>query len=178
LSQDVLPGSVELPSGRVVVGEYLEDSKPLGFRVEPGAYPVHATMAKARKGEGTAVALGTIVLSDEPTVRWKSAGSIAVDGGSTTITSPEGVAQLSKAFKQDEAEWWKIQERIWDSHAAHDNTVTEFALRPGVNLAYLSSGYGDGGYPVYYGLDAAGRPTRVVVDFFVLHLNWRKAGIR
>ncbi len=45
-------------------------------------------------------------------------------------------------------------------------------LTPEANLAYFSSGNGDGGYPVYVGFDAEGNPTRVVVDFYLLHLAW------
>jgi Protein of unknown function (DUF4241) len=172
LDRDVLAESVRLPSGRVVVGEYLSDVKPLPFRVQPGAYPVHATLARDRKSGGRNVALATIVLSDEPTVRWKSHGSIAVDGGTTTITSPEAVRLLDIALARSEAKWWATWERIWDSHAAQDNIVTELEVRPGLDLAHFSSGVGDGVYPVHYGLDAAGRPTRVVADFLVLHLDW------
>jgi hypothetical protein len=36
----------------------------------------------------------------------------------------------------------------------------------------FSSGNGDGGYPVIVGYDAAERPTRVVVDLYLLHLDW------
>jgi hypothetical protein len=172
LHQDVLAPSVELPSGRLVVGEYLDDIEPLDLGVEPGSYPVHATLVKDPKGDATTVALGTIVLSEEPTARWKYAYSIAVDAGSTTITSPETVELLNKTLKRSEHEWGRIYERIWNSHAAQDHIVTEFTVRPGFDLAYFSSGSGDGRYPVYYGLDSAGRPTRVVVDFFELHLDW------
>ena len=39
LGEDLRIGDVLLPSGRVVVGEYLFDAEPLGFAVTPGAYP-------------------------------------------------------------------------------------------------------------------------------------------
>jgi len=40
-------------------------------------------------------------------------------------------------------------------------------------MVLFSTGYGDGGYPLYVGLDADGRPARYVLDFRVLDLSWR-----
>jgi hypothetical protein len=61
---------------------------------------------------------------------------------------------------------------MFDSLTAHDYEVTEFSLRHGLNLALFSAGLGDGRYPVFVGYDEAGRPTRVVVDFLLVHLKW------
>ena len=41
-----------------------------------------------------------------------------------------------------------------------------------MNLVEFSSGNGDGVYPVFVGYDSAGEPTRVVVDFYLFHLDW------
>src|SRR5919197_4671328 len=172
LRQDILPGSIMLPSGRVVVGEYLFEEKPLPIRVARGSYPVYATLARYREGGPDTVALATLVLSRKPTTRWKRAGSIAVDGGTATITSPEAVAVLNHTFDRDQTAWQLLDERIFDSLAAHDYLGTHFSLRQHVDLVEMSSGNGDGGYPVYIGYDATGRPTRVVVDFYLLHLDW------
>jgi hypothetical protein len=35
-----------------------------------------------------------------------------------------------------------------------------------------SSGNGDGRYPVLVGYNRAGQPARIVVDFYLLHLDW------
>jgi hypothetical protein len=40
VAEDVVAGKVRLPSGRIVVGEYLLDAKPLDARAEPGTYHV------------------------------------------------------------------------------------------------------------------------------------------
>jgi hypothetical protein len=68
--------------------------------------------------------------------------------------------------------WSSLDDPIFDSLIAHDYLATRFDLTPELNLAYMSSGNGDGGYPVYIGYDAEGSPTRVVVDFYLLHLAW------
>jgi len=74
--------------------------------------------------------------------------------------------------ERDDVEWDSLLGRVFDSLTAHDYLVTEYALRPRLNLVEFSSGNGDGGYRVFVGYDSAGRPTRVVVDFLLLHLVW------
>lgn len=54
----------------------------------------------------------------------------------------------------------------------HDYLATTVAVDGDINLAHFTSGVGDGGYPVLVGYDAADRPTRIVVDFLLLHLDW------
>jgi hypothetical protein len=172
LTDDLHVGDVQLPSGRVIVGEYLFDAEPLPFTVAPGRYPAHATLARYRDYPNDDVAFVTLVLSDAPTVRWQPAGAIAVDGGTTTVTSVEGRDVLMKAQETGSLE---LDEAIFDSMVAHDYLATEWALTPETNLVQVSSGVGDGGYPVYIGFDAHGKPTRVVVDFYLLHLSWPDA---
>ncbi len=162
---------MQLPSGRVVVGEYLFDAEPLGFQVAPGAYPAHATLARYKDQDNESVAVATLVLSDTPTVRWEEATDIAVDGGTTTITSVEGRDELRRVFDEDPVSL-DLDEDIFDSMVAHDYLGTNWKLTPETNLVRVSSGIGDGGYPVYVGYDANGNPTRVVVDFLLLHLGW------
>ena len=50
--------------------------------------------------------------------------------------------------------------------------VTEYSPVPKLNLIQFSSGNGDGVYPILVGYDATGQPTRIVVDFYLLHLDW------
>lgn len=172
VTEDLHVGEVLLPSGRVIVGEYLFELEPLDLTVESGAYPAHATLARYRDQDFDSVAFASLVFSDAPTVRWEDGDFIAVDGGSTTITSVEGRDETSRLFEDDESAWMDLNQRIFDSSVAHDYLATEFTLTPEANLAYFSSGVGDGGYPIYVGLDAEGNPTRVVVDFYLLHLAW------
>jgi hypothetical protein len=172
LTEDAALGDVLLPSGRVIVAEYLFDAEPLGFEVAPGPYPAHAALARYRDQDFDSVAFATLVLSMAQTVRWEEATAIAVDGGTATITSPEGKDELNRMFEDDQIGATQLDEHIFFSMAAHDGLGTEWALTPNVNLVRVTSGHGDGGYPVYVGYDAEGRPTQVVVDFLLLHLGW------
>ena len=172
VTEDLELGEVLLPSGRVIVGEYLFDADPLGFEVAPGAYPAHATLARYDEEDYDSVAFATLVLADAPTVRWDEATAIAVDGGTATITSVEGRDELGRVFDDDQQGSMQLDEEIFYSMVAHDSLGTEWQLTPDANLVRVSTGIGDGGYPVYVGYDAAGNPTRVVVDFLLLHLAW------
>ncbi|HTE66727.1 MAG TPA: DUF4241 domain-containing protein, partial [Candidatus Binatia bacterium] len=174
LTDDLLLGDVRLPSGRVAIGEYLLDTEGLSFemRLEPGAYPVHATLARYHDQDFDQVASATLTLSSEATVRWEERGVIAVDGGSTTIVSREGVEAIAGEFERDESAWQASDDLMFESLAAHDYLATEFPIEGDLNLAHFSSGVGDGGYPVFVGYDAEDRPTRIVVDFLLLHLDW------
>jgi hypothetical protein len=55
---------------------------------------------------------------------------------------------------------------------AHDYLGTEWKLAPDTNLVRVSSGNGDGGYPVQIGYDESDNPTRIVIDFLLLDLGW------
>ena len=72
LTDDLLVGDVALPSGRVYVGEYLDEPE-LDFSVDPGAYSAHATLARYRDQAFDRVAFATLVLSNAPTVTLESA---------------------------------------------------------------------------------------------------------
>ncbi|HEX5578126.1 MAG TPA: DUF4241 domain-containing protein [Candidatus Limnocylindria bacterium] len=174
-SGDVLVGKVVLPSGRIAVGEYLFEDEVLSITVPSGSYPAHATLVR-RDGTSGAfaedVALATLVLSDEPTARWEHAYVVAVDGGTTNFTSVEAREQLEDLLVDDEDAWWLVSDEIFDAMMAHDYIGVEWPIGEGLNIVRFASGYGDGGYPVFIGYDAQGQPTRVVVDFLLLHLDW------
>ena len=174
LTEDVVLPELVLPSGGVVIGEYLLDTDGLAVETSlpPGRYSVHATIGRYEDVD-TRVAYATITASDEPTVRWEELGGVAVDGGSTSFVSTEGRDALIDLFEADEPAWERFWfEDVWDSHVAHDYLATEWTIAGELNLAHFSSGIGDGGYPVFIGYDAADRPTRVVVDFYLVHLEW------
>jgi len=174
LTEDLLLPELFLPSGGIVVGEYLLDSEGLAVEtsVPAARYPVHATLASDGEAD-VRVAFASLVVSDAPTVRWEEIGTIAVDGGSTAFISVEGRDALIDLFERDQAAWDRFySEDLWDSQVAHDYRATEWPVEDELNIAYFSSGFGDGGYPVFIGYDAQDRPTRIVADFYVVHLDW------
>ncbi|HEX2142667.1 MAG TPA: DUF4241 domain-containing protein, partial [Candidatus Limnocylindria bacterium] len=171
-SDDLLLGELMLPSGRIAVGEFLFDEEELEIVVAAGSYPVHATLARYQGQEHDNVALATLILSPRQTVRWELAYTFPVDGGTATFVSAEGRDLLSGQLDADESAWRALDQEVFDSMMAHDYLGTEWQVDGGLNLVRVSSGVGDGGYPVYVGFDAGGQPTMVVVDFYLLHLAW------
>ncbi|MEA2171140.1 MAG: hypothetical protein QOF76_4440 [Solirubrobacteraceae bacterium] len=157
-------GELNLPSGQIIIDASLYHPLILDHHVAPGRYAVFATLARAVDGTGDeAVALATIHLSDERTVDWKQDGQIVTDGGTGVLTSLEGARAFDHA---DDA-------RYSDELAARGGIVN-FPFADDLDAVFFSTGFGDGVYPVYVGLDAAGTPTQVVVDCRLLHLAWPK----
>ena len=173
LSDDLFPGPLVLPSGAIVAdGALAGEVAPLPFLAEPGSYPVHVTLARQPGSEFDSVVLASLVLSDAPTVTWKQVWLVAVDGGTAGFTSAEGSKALGQAIDADPAAWSFDVFDAFDSLTAHDSLVTEYPIDDATNLVLFTTGYGDGGYPVFVGLGADGEPTRYVIDFLLIHLAW------
>lgn len=170
-TRDVMPGRLELPSGRLAIdGFFVGDTKPLPRRVAPGAYPFHITEAKpVRGGGGDRVALATLVVSERPTVRWQPAGGIGVDGGVAAFSSAEGASNLGS---DDADSSLDRQLDTYDVMDAHGGGVGLTNVSDKTNIAVFQTGLGDGGYGIYVGLDDAGAPTRFVLDCGLIHFDW------
>jgi hypothetical protein len=172
LGDDLLVGKVLLPSGRVVVGEFLYNDDTLALRVAPGSYPAYATLVWDRRHRFETPALATLVLSNSPTRRWKKAGLVSVDGGTATFSSPEGAAAVIRISDRSQASADRLSDRIIEALTAHDYLAANFDLDGKVNLVTVHAGAGDGVYRYFVGYDAGGRPTRVVIDFDLIELGW------
>jgi hypothetical protein len=171
-TRDVIAGRLALPSGRIVADGFPSgQSEPLEYRVAPGEYPVHVTLARPARRDFEKVALATLVVSDQKPARWRRIGGIGVDGGVAAFTSIEGARALDRVLAGASHPGGYF-EQLLHSLAAHDYQVTEAAIEGEMNQVMFSTGSGDGGYPLLVGLDAAGRPVRFVLDFFLIHLAW------
>ena len=168
----MIAGRLALPSGRVTTDGFPgRQSRPIEYRIAPGAYPVHVTLARLGRRNFNSVALATLVVSDHRPVRWRRIGGIGVDGGVAAFTSIEGARALDRMMSASPTSDG-YYEQLFDSLTAHDNHVTEAAIDGDLNQVVFSTGSGDGGYPLLAGLDAEGRPARFVLDFLLIHLNW------
>ncbi len=174
LTHDLLADPLVLPSGSVVAdGALAGGVGALPYPVDPGTHPVHVTLVRYPGNTFEVVALASLVVSDATPVRWEQVAGVGVDGGTAAFTSAEGSAALGKLIDDDDRAWTALLQAGFDSLIAHDHPVTEWPIDDRLNFVLLSSGVGDGGYPVFVGLDQDGRPTRFVIDFMQLHLAWR-----
>ncbi|QPL05339.1 MULTISPECIES: DUF805 domain-containing protein [Actinomyces] len=129
--------------------------------VEPGHARAQALLAHFTAS--TRVAAVRAVLSSAPAVTWKQALSVpgsgyavGVDSGSAAIL--DAAAYLGQTYRQ-----WH---HGWDSWLEHDAALFDAGAGPiGV---ITRSGWGDGTYGVYWGLDQDERPVQLVIDYGVL----------
>lgn len=170
LTEDVVAGRLSLPTGRVVAdGSLIGRVEPLADQAQPGAYPVFVTVGRLAGSPGDTVAFASLVVSDAQTVRWVARSTIGVDGGTAGFTSAEGSTFLrdSGATANEDTVFG-----AFDALTAHDDLIARVPIGDGLDMALFTTGFGDGGYTVYVGLDRDGKPTRYVIDFAVVHLAW------
>lgn len=135
--------------------------EPLRRRVPAGSHPVEVATV-----DRTNVAL-RMRLSELTPVSWHPAtrtdGShvVGVDYGNVAILD---LASLVRCEAQH-------VEELFETQAQRLSTApgTVFSLRgEATNAVMVTSGYGDGGYPCYWGVAADGTLAALVVDFLVL----------
>ncbi len=164
-------GEVTCRSGVLTVRDFgysSFDLAPLARRLPAGTYRVEVSTAA-----GTNVAL-RLLISAAPAVSWhpaKVAGEsniIGVDAGNVAILD---LATLVSCDAQRVEELFQEQSlRLLDGAGA------VFSLTGDVNDAVMvTSGYGDGAYPCYWGVAEEGTIASLVVDFLVLDADTVRA---
>lgn len=157
------PGSITTRTGVLAVLDlgYADSQVPvLVRRVEPGTYPVEVAVAG-----GTTVAV-RLVLSDaevvghHPAEQTTGFSHIGVDAANVTIVDAGAlVAQKASAVVA------AFQDGIAGIVQGHESLLRLQGGDP--DAVMVMSGYGDGSYPAYWGVDADGRAAELVVDFLV-----------
>lgn len=132
------------------------DLSVLPRRIREGGFPVEVAQAFERN-----VALRLLV-SDRPVVLWHPAGSVGVDSGTTALVDVEA---LGRAYAAEVEEAW--------SRASHpqggDRPIAVPLMLEETTVGFLvESGWGDGGYPIYWGVDIDGGIAALLVDYDVL----------
>lgn len=157
-------GKLKVTSGRLVVGDLGYDADVLGVLgqpVPPGEYPVEVSMAFGR------IAALRVCFSDKTVERWLPADHncydspsyvVGVDAGNVAIMDLDAVLAVKARNK----------ERAFEAYAENAERRYSMLSLAGSNDAVISdSGFGDGGYPVYWGVGEDCRPAVVVVEFML-----------
>ena len=181
-------GSLPLPAGRVAVMDPLvnPDRPPLARAVPPGTHPVTLIVTPSQ----WRVALAVLRLEPQTPVRFELATLLGQDPA--TLAPDEffgfpvdaGMAAFASDDYGDAIARRIAREQVDDPGFEYFNTSPEhavvfgldydqaFADRPipeeRVRAILFSSGWGDGVYPAWWGLDADDRAVALVIDFFVL----------
>lgn len=159
-------GSLNVRTGTLVVADFGYGASlfaPLAIRVAPGQYKVQVATAYGRN------AALQVRFSDAAIKQWHpadvtSGGHVAgVDAGNMAVFDVAAVLDISA----------RNHSRAFAGYTANGKrpysglmTVTN----PN-DVLIADSGFGDGRYPSYWGLDANGKPVVLVVDFFLSELE-------
>jgi hypothetical protein len=178
-------GQVLLPSGRIIVADpfLTHGVAALGRTVDPGRYPVSVVVARFPDTDQR-VALATARITPGQPVAWElaktadqAAASLApdqllgygVDSGNGSFSSPEAAAVLAarpaSSGTDDDPILVALNKNAVDSWSSAD-VILDPAT--GLDVVAFSSGWGDGAYPSWWGLDADGHAIVLMTDFGVL----------
>lgn len=177
-------GVLRVPSGRVeACGPFVALGDGPVFEVEPGDYPVKVTVADVSKehdGSHERNAYLSLVLADgepaavEAAQAVRGRGLVGVDSG--TVAFVDRAAAVAMSALADGANLYDdFEPGPWcvplDS-PEHYREGTASIVMPlngaGENIIMVSSGWGDGGYPVMLARDADGAPLGLHTDLGVV----------
>lgn len=123
---------------------------------------VELALARADDG-GEQVAAARVVLAETPVARWVEVegGVFGVDAGMAAFASAGAIAGLATEAVAAEVL------ALLDEHDRGGWTWARVEIE-GHAVVVFSSGYGDGLYASYWGLDADGRAVALAIDFGLL----------
>ncbi len=182
-------GTLFLPSGRIVACDpsnlgWTEDREPFSHAVLPGHYPVLlSVVAHLRPNVSTdRIACALIPLKATSAIAWELAlrpgqdpqdlrlgdyFGYGVDAGIGCFVDAQSVEHM------DHDEGWQLYRGLLpllDAAEAEGRKWATLSIDADnhTNLIAFSSGYGDGVYPSYWGIDRTGQRCCLVTDFHVL----------
>lgn len=157
-------GTLSVTTGVLVVGDLAYGTSTLsavGQRVPPGNYQAEVAVAFRRN------AALRVRFSDQTVVKWHPADMgedgghvIGVDAGNAAIMDVSAIAKLNARDKERKFERY--------TYAAERPRSLMLSLAAANDTVVVDSGWGDGRYPVYWGVDAHGKPAVLLVDFRLL----------
>lgn len=169
---------LEVTSYRIVACDPFECTlaTPFAYRVTPGRYPVFLGIADFESADDQRVAAAMLRLSDAEPVRWEPAtvegdgeayaSSFGVDSGLCALLSDEAIPFLAGKLEED-ADY--LERAIEDQRGPLYVDGPEWFnitldASTGLNIVICSSGWGDGVYCGYWGIDADGNLACLVID--------------
>ncbi|MGO4726463.1 MULTISPECIES: DUF4241 domain-containing protein [unclassified Inquilinus] len=177
-------GRLDVPSGRIVACDPFacDGAEAFTRSVPTGTFPVQLAMARLPAGDQR-VAFARILFADRPALRWTMAlhpgqhpkdlkpgyfFGYGVDTGTGAFM--DASVQAPYLAETADSDLTADLVDVMNRAEAENRGGLLYATGPG-NVAMISSGFGDGLYPSYFGLDKAGRVVALVTDFGVV--EWR-----
>lgn len=180
--------TLNVPSGEIIASDLFFGTltQPLVRRVPPGQYPVSLSLIRENAQAWESVAAAKIQFLPTQPVSWELAlipgqdlsslkpGEIfgyAVDSGTGSFSSPSSAQAFANKIDQDQG----YSDEINKASEAHSTTGSWASLIPdpatGHNIVSFASGYGDGAYASYWGLDQHGQAVCLITDFTLVEIK-------
>jgi nucleoid DNA-binding protein len=174
---------LRLTTGRIAAFDpmILGEAGAFSKSVAPGRYPLMLGVAQTDQGER--VALAILRFGEAYITKWERARTVpvpgriltksayGVDSGTGCFTDESVATQLLEA--DDDGDFFSGL--IEEMHPTREPSWSWIhADSPSGSLAAFSSGYGDGTYTSYFGLDEMGNAAALVTDFNVV--RWGATG--
>lgn len=180
-------GELNLPTGKIVACDPLvePEAPPFSKQVKAGKYPV--TLYIHCIDDDKRVAFAKLSFSDKLPSRFELAVcdgqnleelkegefyGYGVDSGTGGFMDEKTAAEFTELMNgSEDYSIPELEEMLEDSYV-YTYSVADFTL-PGtdLNLAAFSSGYGDGAYPTYWGLDDKDNICCLITDFETVDYN-------
>lgn len=183
-------GNLRCPTGRIVVCDPLVFPKqsPLTVKAPIGRFPVTLCIAqlgkrKSKKKRDERIAAARVRFSENPVVKWKMAlmpgqklkdlkkGNIfgyVVDSGTGCFMDFQAAIALRKQMDLVDDYFENIIDAMHQNYV-HTRDWANFAIaKTGHSLTVFSTGFGDGVYASFWGMDKNRRPACLVTDFGLL----------
>ncbi|GAB3231624.1 hypothetical protein GCM10027346_18230 [Hymenobacter seoulensis] len=175
-------GNLPVPSGQIVAADPVSlhpQTLPFTTRFPRGRFPVELALARFSGDER--VAFARILFSDAPVVSWEPA--LLPGQEPLPLRSEEYYGypvDAGMAFFMDVASVEPLMRYLANREASENLMITSFQLgtnssstgflyaMPPDTVAAFSTGFGDGYYATYVGLDAQRQPCRLLTDFQVI----------
>jgi hypothetical protein len=162
-------GGLRLTSGRLVAADAFSlDSSPFAVTLPAGTYLVFLTVAEWDGRQLPTCA--RLQVSERPVSRWRAAGAYGVDSGTASFRDADAEALLAGQLGRHGTDHPLLPklEAIFPSRLGD---MVELAPAPTANVAVFTSGYGDGVFPTWFGLDADDRAASIVTCFSEVRLG-------
>ncbi|WP_085833640.1 DUF4241 domain-containing protein [Clostridium merdae] len=177
-------GELFLPTGKIVANDplCLYETAPFEKAVAPGKYPV--TLYLLHYGDDTRVAYSEIRFSNATPVSFETATRVGddiatlaedeffgygVDSGTGGFTDYETCMEYDKMLRESEKYTWaEMDALLAESYVDTYSTANICLPESEKNVIAFSSGYGDGVYPSFWGLDQNNQPCRLITDFCII----------
>ncbi len=181
---------LQVPSGQIVTCDpFLVDGPTLARPVAPGAYPVVLAVATFATGPNDKdkgdqrVAAAFVRLGANPVTAWLAANFVGAKPARRGTEPAYGVdagtgsfidARAHHAIASEPPHWptpsyVALERQLLTEHYTHTWgwAVYQPDPRAAGNCVAFMSGWGDGAYTSYWGLDARGEPAILLTDFEV-----------